>query len=140
MGDIRGSRRRRYRQLREIKFRAWHPIGRMVYSENHLYGFWKFVDNNELSDKVMQYTGLKDKYGKEIYEGDLIRCSIQGVEQNGLQLVEWSNERGGFTLFYQDGDPYFRIDLNSLEVIGNIYENPELLKREENRNLLEEVL
>lgn len=72
-----------------------------------------------------QLTGLKDKNGKEIYEGD-IRCGkyyFETEEQTRFQVIKWDEKNA---CFYWDGPEIPRfIDV---EVIGNIYENPELLK------------
>ena len=73
---------------------------------------------------IMQYTGLKDKLGKEIYEGDVVKYSMQGDEQTFPMEVDMFNLRLGF----EEGDPYMRIDTD-VEILGNIYENPELLQR-----------
>ncbi len=71
---------------------------------------------------LMQYTGLKDKNGKEIYEGDIVKDGW--LKNNPLEVVEWSGT--GFEPFAdhsitEDYDP------NTIEVIGNVYENPDLL-------------
>lgn len=72
---------------------------------------------------LMQFTGLKDKNGKEIYEGDI----FQDEEDGSCEFVEWDNEFGGWSTqaWYSVGE--FAQAAERLEVIGNIYENPELL-------------
>lgn len=67
------------------------------------------------SDTVGQYTGLKDKNGVEIYEGDMLKTVFEKPIQ-----VYWNNE---MSCFY----PLVSLRPESVEVIGNIYENPELL-------------
>jgi uncharacterized phage protein (TIGR01671 family) len=71
---------------------------------------------------LMQYTGLKDKNGVEIYEGDIVRfLDIDGVDS----VTEVEFREGGFYPFAPDF-----IHWCNVEVIGNIYENPELLEGE----------
>jgi uncharacterized phage protein (TIGR01671 family) len=99
--------------MREIKFRAW--------SENKMHHFdlsdtiAPFLENN-----VMQFTGLKDKNGKEIYEGDIVnRFHLKGtVCFDELRAMFIIND--GFKI------PLFN-EIYGVEVIGNIHENPELL-------------
>ncbi len=79
---------------------------------------WSVADlndkNNEEEFAFMQYTGLKDKNGKEIYEGDIVEHLIGGTLE-----VKWLNH--GWTPFMSWHD------VEHYEIIGNIYENPELL-------------
>ena len=110
--------------MREIKFRAWESsTKRMIedatYSEEcrHDVNPWIY----------MQYTGLKDKKGKGIYEGDLYRDST------GVSLITWNNIFASFCI-RRNGwlyDHFFSevVVPEDGEVIGNIYENPELLKK-----------
>lgn len=116
--------------MREIKFRVWEEnIKQMFYNagivNDELYlmldgiGFDVVGDYREF--KLMQFTGLKDKNGKEIYEGDIVRHATD----EGIYKVIF--EDGGFyvkNLFEYD---FQTINEYPLEVIGNIYENPELL-------------
>jgi uncharacterized phage protein (TIGR01671 family) len=75
---------------------------------------------------LMQFTGLHDKNGVEIYEGDIVQDHI------GTGVVEWHS--AAFKVNYRDGwakwfyDYTLKGELESIEVMGNIYQNPELLK------------
>ncbi|EPZ47735.1 YopX family protein [Alicyclobacillus acidoterrestris] len=78
--------------------------------------------------EIMQYTGLRDKYGKDIYEGDIIRSYDEfGKPFPWLSVVSYSTQQARFMGIAPDY-------INLQEVIGNIYENPDLLRSEENES------
>ena len=111
---------------REIKFRAWMDDGRMICGEPDY--IWEMKSDDS---PVMQYTGLKDKNGKEIYEGDII--TYQEEPQKMKAEVVWKN--GGFVFVYEDGTEnitseswYAPMDVEITEIIGNVHENPDLIK------------
>ena len=82
---------------------------------------------------LMQYTGLKDKNSKEIYEGDILLADNDYVDEGNLYLeVKWNDKQTGFYLYDTkhdiDCDPdEFELIGECYQVIGNIYETPELL-------------
>ena len=119
---------------REIKFRVFGNSGIMkgweVLKKLHIGTVFQIAEGYH----VMQYTGLKDKNGKEIYEGDLI--SENGGEPLEViwqfHSVRWLMQSTLIGRTYREM-AYDYAQMN-YEVIGNIYENPKLLKQEEAKN------
>ena len=96
------------------------------------------IERNWSEVELMQYTGLKDKNDTEIFEGDIVKWSrfcmdfnLENYEERSDNfVVEWDVYNTGFVL--GDGEVFLYKDISSeLEVIGNVYENPELLEEEE---------
>lgn len=134
--------------MNNLKFRVWDKklklLGNVSYidfdSKKMIYrnGFVNCYVNFE-DVEIMQSTGLKDKNGKEIFEGDIINC---GYLFNGSpfdELDEYEEEKGvvkfvncGFNIKFKNDTNLF-IDImescEDIEVIGNIYENKELLRK-----------
>jgi uncharacterized phage protein (TIGR01671 family) len=137
--------------MREIKFRAWDKKNKRMFIpisfQHGVHGIYNIIKEKLTSvgsslyggDFVlMQYTGLKDKNGKEIYEEDIVGYPVSiylGEDANGI--AHWGDEEihstdiiftnGGFT-GRQDTCSLIDTKINKIEVIGNIYENPELLE------------
>jgi len=127
--------------MREIKFCTWNKItkkfgnilaidfdNQIVYTESEgNFGYWKLEEV-----ELMQFTGLHDKNGKEIYEGDIVKSKETFGEypENFFDAMEVVFEYGKFCVkgeyFGYEGEGL--ISLESCEVIGNIHENPELLE------------
>lgn len=76
----------------------------------------------------MQYTGIKDYEGKEIYEGDILKCKLHNDEYENY-LIAWNKEYAEFEALNRDKSNFICASIwNQFKIIGNIYENPELLE------------
>jgi len=112
---------------RKIKFRAWDIKNKVMIFANKLEtkrNDFDFTDYYRRYD-LMQYTGLKDKNGKEIYEGDIVGYKWNKNYTENKE-VEFSKELYGWCPFVYDGGGNW--DCDETEIIGNICENPNLLK------------
>ena len=122
--------------MNDIKFRAWVlGTGHMIYFDD-FYGIedvdWTLnwgskkdisliIDHvNKDGLKLMRYTGLKDKNGKEIYEGDIVECPYGAKEVYWHRGIYWLRDHDVSYSLHEYNQPF--------EVIGNIYENTNLLR------------
>ena len=136
---------------REIKFRAWDKKNKSFITDDNEFkeymigldgkfyrmdfysGVSGYEDGNliwtELKDIVlMQYTGLVDKNDKEIFEGDILKIYYEGNQRSYLKKVKWLNDRVNKGRW----DALDNCVFTSCEVVGNIYENPELITEVKN--------
>ena len=129
--------------MREIKFRGYDKFDkRWVYG----YGLHQsiFIDGSSnayvtagirevfIVDKESagQYTGCKDANGNEIYEGDILKCKLYNGDYENYVIV-WDEEDACFDAFNKDKSNFMVTSIwTASEIIGNIYENPELLEVE----------
>ena len=142
--------------MREIKFRAWDNAekkwllgyeypnlgGFSMFGETMLFNEWSSIINRFILQQkdrkpkdliLMQYTGLKDKNGKEIYEGDIVKASYEIMvhhESDTWGSGEFKNHKG--IVRFTNGSFWIEDQcliggMDTVEIIGNIYENPELL-------------
>lgn len=121
--------------MREIKFRAWTEPENKMFSWNNLLNMNlhnALTIPEQCGLILMQYTGLKDKNGKEIYEGDIVKIdnNVKAIKAQ----VEYSETFAQYIITHtgdivSEAEPLGDYD-EIIEVIGNIYDNPELMKEE----------
>lgn len=117
--------------MRKLKFKTWDMQKRRFVGSFNLYEISSFtayeLNNIYLKAKevvFLQYIGLEDKKGREIYEGDIIDA---GHTKN--YQVKQNKKTACFKLFFKNDFPVCCFDdVHEIKVIGNIYENPELLE------------
>ena len=114
--------------VREIKFRAWEKKEKRIIYWEGIIDFAKTIitiDNSNLANLedlvLMQYTGLLDRRGKEIYEGDIVKTPF-GIGEIFMRLGCWFVENQKELGYFKSGE---------IEVVGNIYESSKLLEKGE---------
>ena len=122
--------------MRKIKFRAWNTVLKLMSDEFSFNDFdreYLIPEGWYISQmEIMQYTGLNDRYYKEIYEGDIIPEKRDANDLSPRLCVvtmgEHDNYDGGTAYgWYLEGSAFNQMPFPGDEVIGNIYQNPELL-------------
>ena len=117
-----------------FKFRAWYPVDQqMTYSDQSNWGAWGDCEMSDMvsgSCEIMQFTGLHDKNGKEVYEGDILKVTFWDEHGEDCFYVEVAFKNGSF-VDPDDNEPIFdRLNdtITETVIIGNIHEHPNLLK------------
>lgn len=120
--------------MRSLKFRAWS-------NDDNRYCDFVTLDEDgrwigwikscgiyltTIDINIEQYTGLKDKNGKEIYEGDIVKMPDWGIKPK-YEVVKFSNSSCGFDPFVRGCFECIAPDGEEVEIVGKIHENPELL-------------
>ena len=122
--------------MREIKFRAWDNHNKEWVYSNLMpdIGFWKWVAYDSTT-VFNEWTGLKDREDVEIYEGDIVQFYrhddlTHKHEKRHIASIYWANGGFQFADLYNPNRTLASLwnPGESIEVIGNIYENPELLE------------
>ena len=131
--------------MREIKFRMWDDKLKTMYTPDMEPNMWNIanIENGIIKQTkenvLMQYTGIADKNNKEIYEGDIVKVKWETYNQGkyfqtddmyighgGTYIIKY--KRLGFCFVDNKNRTISMKRDAELEIIGNIYENPELLK------------
>ena len=141
--------------MRPIKFRAWHSVANKMFSADQmttdqltLLPTGQFINVSSVTTQMsiiipvdvmipLQFTGLRDKNGQEVYEGDIIRSVFESIPGEIKQVFicnEIAFHNGAFCymseLDRKRSCPIDEIDWKRTEVAGNVYENPQLLNVE----------
>lgn len=121
----------------KIKFRAWDKIVKVWYEQSNINGVLAFVNQESMKRRnwfdteleIVQYTGLKDRNGEEIYEGDILQYKSEFVFGKIKKPI-----KENLDVRFQNGAFVTKLELlgnglrnREMEIISNIYENPNLI-------------
>jgi len=126
--------------MREIKFRAWDKLDKKIrdiksiqllsgevelyYKDNHGISYYPKRTKNDII--LLEFIGLKDKNGEYIYEGNIVRGSFTDQDNENYDFIDVVDFKDG--KFQCENNADFDLWVYILEIIGNKFENPELLK------------
>ena len=130
---------------RKIKFRAWDKVkqiwcnykiddGTVYFMDNDTGCLYRNYPGKYENFDLMQYIGIKDINNIEIYEGDIVKLSKENSDFKEIGVVKFDENKASYVLETQDDDVSYNISYYNYHkvyyrVIGNIYENKELLKQ-----------
>jgi hypothetical protein len=136
-----GGRAKQVKMERNFKFRAYNQVEKKMYYEDKMGDVFKWQNECQIQT-IMQFTGLLDKNKKEIFEGDILSFITQrknGFQEDGKKVIlkpvqfgefcYGNNVLGDFIGFHIDGSSIQYKLSHNCEVIGNIFQNPDLLDR-----------
>lgn len=118
---------------RKFKFRAWHSLNKMMVPNKDLYVSVRNLKNDTIWT-FMQYAGLVDTHKNEFCEGDICSLLVDGTDTHQeikRAVIEYNLTVGGFCFKLCDGSGWMGLNSKNLyraEIIGNIYEHPQMQK------------
>lgn len=123
--------------MKKIKFRGWSRYNEQMIKPKYFISMdgLKLCDNDGFINKdypediiLMQFTGLLDKQGKEIYEGDIVNVSYGKQKESFRRKIIYNSKIASFIVSCGDNINSRILEISVFEVIGNIYENKELMR------------